>query len=139
MARVTVIKGDHTDVEIEGEANVKAITLTVEIEDSEPIKAEFEDTAYYAESLEFLAAGNLAEFVSRVKQFVKNAPQDSEVMRTWLREYRASHPEVKWEIGAKGRVPADLQALYRREISKAVPSPDNGNGGRENGEDAKTK
>lgn len=124
MARRYVVVDDLTDTEIEGESTLLMITvqpMTVisakgkpdEFQpDGDAISSTWELSKYTADSLtDFVSMSDLADFVVRMRPLVKLAAGDSEVIRKWVKD---AHPEIK--VGDKGRIPAEIQALYRREV-----------------------
>ena len=117
MARRTILADDLTDTEIDGTGVSASVALTLIRHGEDPIevKVDWDLSNYTAEALYALvSSADLAGFVSDMRPLVKTAgteQTDSEIIRKW---YREAHPEGK--IGDKGRIPAEIRAMYRREI-----------------------
>lgn len=115
MARKTIIVDDLTDAEIDDEPVVIDITLKItppgnDVEALE-FASEWETGDNTAESLRALVEfADLATFVSRMRTVIK-LTADPDTVRKWARE---KHPELN--IQTRGRVPAEVMALYRREV-----------------------
>jgi hypothetical protein len=126
MARKTIIADDLTDVEIDAKDGVSAtVSATFVPAEGEPIELEvsWDLTNYTAQSLiALIESSDLAGFISDMRPLVKLAGtenSDSEIIRRWVKE---AHPEIK--VGEKGRIPAEVRALYRREVSARTDAGD---------------
>lgn len=74
--------------------------------------AEWDLSKYTATALtQFIEHSDLAGFFILMRPMLKLVQPDSEIIRQWV---KANHPEIK--VGSKGRIPAEIQALYNREV-----------------------
>jgi len=128
MARVVKIVDDITDVDIDGEDKVHAITITLteaitvkgKASTRETKSETFEVSAETIEMLSYLIAGNLPEFLANVPKSVKPAQgisgADSATIRTW------ALANVEGFTSSKGKLPAEVIKAYRQaqEAAKGV-------------------
>jgi len=133
MARKMIIADDLIDLEIT-ESQIYAVKMTIEIvtpetadSDGKPVapekletSAEWELAAITANSLYRLVNdSDLASLIGTLRQFVKVAAPDSEIVRKWARE---THPELK--VPERGRLGAEIVALYRQEVVRKSETGD---------------
>lgn len=117
MAKKQIIVDDLTDAEIDQDAvrftaKISLALIASNAEDQpEEFTAEWDLAQLTADAFRTLVDGSdLATFITRLRPLVKiNAP-DSDVVRKWI---QTNHPELK--LKDRGRIPADMMALYRRE------------------------
>ncbi len=126
MARREIIADDLTDVEIDGDAVTASVTLSILRKGADPISlaVDWDLSNYSAESFyALIETGDLAGFIADMRPMIKMAgtdnATDSEVIRKWFRE---AHPDEK--IGDKGRIPAEIRARYRREVTTRTEAGD---------------
>jgi hypothetical protein len=129
MARKYIVVDDLTGNEIEG--NSVAIRITVQeisldalgvatVIPGTEVASEWELTDYTAGAVQdFVGTGDLPDFIVRMRPMVKLASAETEIIRKWAKE---KHPEMKVE--ARGRIPAEVQALYRREVVQRTEAGD---------------
>lgn len=85
-----------------------------------PVTVTWDLGMHTAESLEnFVKNSDLADFIVRMRPMVKIATPDLDVIRKWV---KSAHPEIM--VGDRGRMPAEVMALYRREVVNPVSAAD---------------
>lgn len=124
MARRTIVVDDLTDQEIDGVSSyVVTGTVSINVAGSEDIKTydvSWEVAGNTAESFRDLFEHNdLATFIGRLRPLVKVNTVDSDVVRKWV---KANHPEI--QVAERGRLGAEIMALYRREGIAKSDAPD---------------
>lgn len=135
MARKTIIVDDLTDAEIDAgeEQSIKLVLTVGKPDDNVVTTAEWEVSKFTVGCLESLLTGDLADFIVQMRPLVK-VTVSTETIREWVKK---THPEIT--VNDRGRLPAEIPALYRREvIQKLNPVPSQvtlksgteGNGGR---------
>ena len=99
MAQRVVFIDDLTDEVIND--GPQPLKLTVNGAD-----VEWEVSARTVKAFEYLAKGDLLEFMNRMQPVLKNLRPDSEMVRNWAKSNGIT-------VGAKGAIPADVIAKFR--------------------------
>jgi hypothetical protein len=123
MAKREIYADDLTGAEIDDPRFMVAIDMVITPVGSKPhapIKVTWDLSLNTTEAItNLIEHSDIADFILRMRPLVKLATPDYSVIRKWAKE---AHPEIT--IGEKGRVPADVLALYRREVVTRVSAPD---------------
>ena len=125
MGKRYVITDDLTDQEIDGVSTRVRLVLDYLDDKDEIVREEasipLDVSANSVESLKALVLSNDAvTFITRMRPLLTvNGNSDNEVVRKWARE---AHPELG--IKERGRIPAEVTALYRREVTARINAED---------------
>lgn len=132
MARKYIFADDITGKEVEGGLFRADMTLSITAltdegepmmdEDGKPqvFTAEWEVSGNTSAALQSLVAdSDVVSLILRLRPLVSLATADSSVIRAWA---KAAHPELT--VPDRGRVPAEITALYRREVVAKVNTSD---------------
>lgn len=130
MGKRTIFVDDLTGQEIISGDGTYTVSITLSISPQgvkdatgEVYKADW-DTSHNTQSalIDLISEADLATFIVRMRPLVTVKDViDSDVIRKWVRDV---HPELK--IKERGRVPADIKALYNREVVQRVNAADSG-------------
>lgn len=126
MGTRTITTDDFTSAEIEGP--VCSLTLTASFtrpnEDGEmetiEVSGKYDVTELIGNTMVLLVdTADLATVIARTRGMVKVTALDPDVIRKW-----AANHEPKIELNARGRIPAEVQAQYRREVIEKATAGD---------------
>lgn len=130
MGKRTIFVDDLTGQEIESGDATYTVSITLSITPQgvkdatgEVYKVDW-DTTHNTQSalIDLISEADLATFVVRMRPHVTVKDViDSDVIRKWVKD---THPEIK--VKERGRVPAEIKALYHREVVQRVNAGDSG-------------